>query len=585
MESEQQSLSHESILENPLDQTSSDEQDVLLNNILNEKNKKKRGANIEFQLYGTYDNYDDFVKRVSNGEIKGLNMHFKKKDKDKYRYYCRYLSKGCKAALYLQPTQNSAGLCFVSVEDHSNHPQHERDQIDERITQRIKELESLGVIAQGIIQQLIRDGLQPPSKAKINNIIQSVRKTKKEIAQPSLSDLKRWCEQYNNIPEDENQVFVANFEYESFPIQIFRVFLTTRRLIHFSLDTKYILADATYKLTYGGFPALTGGTTDKSKKFHPFGLALCATENNLDFSFFFKSVEIAAFNVYGFKISPTILVADNAPAITKGFESVFKLEKRVNCWAHVFRNIDKHLVRFSKEFKQKIKSDIYAIQEIFKPEFFQLAIQLFEKKWKLKKSSEIDDFIKYFIDQWGHNNNGWYEGYYGDIPSTTNGLESSHEKIKSALEGKILGLIEFLNECRENLIKFWSQMRSKKIKTINPETNEEIDIDNVNFNHFFKEPIISKSQMLHAFEWNKRSKPIHHIRDNLYMCRTMKMGLSQDKNAKIFLTQLDIMPWDDFDKMIESINSMRLISINKENWKQSRCTCSYWLKNYVCSHV
>ena len=59
------------------------------------------------------------------------------------------------------------------------------------------------------------------------------------------------------------------------------------------------------------------------------------------------------------------------------------------------------------------------------------------------------------MKQWGNNNNGWYEGYYGDIPSTTNGLESSHEKIKDALKGKRLGLIEFLNECRENLIKYW----------------------------------------------------------------------------------------------------------------------------------
>ena len=66
--------------------------------------------------------------------------------------------------------------------------------------------------------------------------------------------------------------------------------------------------------------------------------------------------------------------------------------------------------------------------------------------------------------------------------------------------GKRLGLLEFLNECRENLIKFWSQIRSKTITTINPETNEEIDIDNVNVNTFFKEPNVSKSQMLQAFK-------------------------------------------------------------------------------------
>ena len=225
---------------------------------------------------------------------------------------------------------------------------------------------------------MIRDGIQPPPKTKINNIVQSIRKSKKESPQPSLNDLKKWCEQHSEIPDDQNQVFVANFEYESFPDQIFRVFLTTKPLIQFALETNYILSDATYKLTYGGFPALTGGTTDRAKKFHPFGLALCATENRLDFSFFFKSVELTAFNVYGHKISPTILVADSAGAITLGFESVFKLEKRVNCWAHVLRNVKNQLVRFTPEIKKKVLDDINSIQDIFKPELFHHSINLFE---------------------------------------------------------------------------------------------------------------------------------------------------------------------------------------------------------------
>ena len=189
------------------------------------------------------------------------------------------------------------------------------------------------------------------------------------------------------------------------------------------------------------------------------------------------------------------------------------------------------------------------------------------------------------MKQWGNNNNGWYEGYYGDIPSTTNGLESSHEKIKDALKGKRLGLIEFLNECRENLIKYWSQKRSKSIKTTDSATNEEIDIDNVNLTEFCKEPNISKSQMLHAYDWNKRSKPIHHIKDNIYMCKGGKDGSLTRQECKQFLTDLDAVPWLQFDQMISSIFNIRIITFNKDNWKLSKCTCCYWLKNYICSHV
>ncbi|RNA44671.1 hypothetical protein BpHYR1_001800, partial [Brachionus plicatilis] len=203
----------------------------------------------------------------------------------------KYLSKGCRASLYLQSTEGSSGHCFVSIDDHSNHPEQEREKIE-----------------------------------------------------------------------------------DSFPNQVFRVFLTTKKLIQFALETNYILSDATYKITYGRYPALTGGTTDKAKKFHPFGLALCATENNQDFAFFFRSVELAAFNVYGVKICTTILVADNADAITKGFQNVFRLEKRTGT--------------------------------------FSTFNQIIRKKWKSKNSNEINDFVGYFMKQWGNNNNGWYEGYY-----------------------------------------------------------------------------------------------------------------------------------------------------------------------------
>ncbi|CAF0709784.1 unnamed protein product [Brachionus calyciflorus] len=280
---------------------------------------------------------------------------------------------GCKAALYLQATQNTAGLCFVSIDDHSNHPDQEKEQIESRVVNRIKELEAMGIKADGIIKQFIRDGIQPPSKIKLNNILQSIRKSKKESPQPTLSDLKKCCDQYSEIPEDPNQV----------------------KLIQFALQTNYVLSDATYKITYGGFPALTGGTTDRDKKFHPFGLALCATEKNQDFGFFFRSVEVAAFNVYGHKISPTVLVADMP----------FQLKGASN---HNFHT-----------------GTLSTCSSIIR-----------KKKWKTKNSPEIKEFINYFMNQWGNENNGWYKGYYGGILRTTNGLESSHEKIKAALREK-----------------------------------------------------------------------------------------------------------------------------------------------------
>ena len=116
--------------------------------------------------------------------------------------------------------------------------------------------------------------------------------------------------------------------------------LTTKRLLRYALEARFILSDATYKLTYGGFPTLTGGTSDKNKNFHPFGTALCSLENIVDFAFFFRSIKSSCFREFDHLINPSILVADSADAITLGFKKVFYMKKRVNCWAHVIRNLE-----------------------------------------------------------------------------------------------------------------------------------------------------------------------------------------------------------------------------------------------------
>ena len=63
--------------------------------------------------------------------------------------------------------------------------------------------------------------------------------------------------------------------------------MITKRLISFTDKTQHSLADATYKLTYENFPIITGGTTNRKKNFHPFRLAICRTEKDDDFGFFF----------------------------------------------------------------------------------------------------------------------------------------------------------------------------------------------------------------------------------------------------------------------------------------------------------
>ncbi|CAF1034045.1 unnamed protein product [Brachionus calyciflorus] len=138
-------------------------------------------------------------------------------ENNKYRYYCRYMKNGCKATLYLRLDEGSKGLCFVSDVYHTDHPEQleSKEKINPTVRQRIVELEAFGHKQDGIFRQLFKDGLEPPQKTKIQNLLKEIRKTKKVTNSQTLNDLKKWCEQFYQIPDDENEVFVGNYELDA----------------------------------------------------------------------------------------------------------------------------------------------------------------------------------------------------------------------------------------------------------------------------------------------------------------------------------------------------------------------------------
>ena len=40
-----------------------------------------------------------------------------------------------------------------------------------------------------------------------------------------------------------------------------------------------------------------------------------------------------------------------------------------------------------------------------------------------------------------------------------------------------------------------------------------------------------------------------------------------------------------FEDYTESINRIKMIAINKNEWPLSTCTCRDWFKEYMCKHV
>ena len=62
---------------------------------------------------------------------------------------------------------------------------------------------------------------------------------------------------------------------------------------HYYLLGEHIHADGTYKLVWQQHTLIVGGTTDKSKQFHPFGVMLTKRERQADYEFFFNTIKKA----------------------------------------------------------------------------------------------------------------------------------------------------------------------------------------------------------------------------------------------------------------------------------------------------
>lgn len=91
----------------------------------------------------------------------------------------------------------------------------------------------------------------------------------------------------------------------------------------------------------------------------------------------FEAIKKSA-EALGKKFNPKILLADAAPAITNGFKSVFNLEKRIICWAHVIRNLDIYLKPVkTHERRQSLREDIARLQWCTSSVQFEKALELF----------------------------------------------------------------------------------------------------------------------------------------------------------------------------------------------------------------
>ena len=322
-------------------------------------------------------------------------------------------------------------------------------------------------------------------------------------------------------------------------------------------------------MTDEGYPALTCGTTDKQRHFHPFGIGLAFNETEDDFAFFFDSIKQLA-GTY----APEILIADNAPAITHAYERAFKLVQRVNCWAHVIRNIDDHLKGF--ECKDAIRKDLLEIQVSPTEQIFKKSIELFMRKYS---APSLADFLKYFKANWVDKNSNWWEGYARGLPSTSNSLESFHLngiKSKNRIKQR-LPAIQFLNAIID-VVENWSLDRAPTVQ----------GRPNPNLRIYATKPELSRADWQNAFIWDRKGKSIVKLNNVFYIPRGEKETLNKNE-VRDYLSVVAV-PLKQTDKLADWLaitRSVHVVNINndKNAWELSTCSCWWWQKHFLCNHV
>lgn len=305
-----------------------------------------------------------------------------------------------------------------------------------------------------------------------------------------------------------------------------------------------------------GFPVLQFGTTDKSRKFHPFGLAVCSHETAVDFEFVFTSLKIALQNIFRSQFAPKYLVSDAAKSIHNGFKNAFGHSTIVMCYFHMSKAVKNVLpVHLSGETRQIFENDLYELHLASSNEIFDAASQLFVAKWK-KKSSHL---MVYFEKEWLFQNRNWYEGFAIQVPSTNNAIESFNRVLKDeqTLRERMDLTVFKVKMCE--VVQHWSIEYETGLNQIN-----------------HVEPPIDLPMWTEAYKWAKSNIDVKSFRDQT------RITYCEDNNTEVPST------WEDFENYrVYMQNRFRVSATleNETNWKNWTCVCCEFFKKYICRHI
>lgn len=92
-------------------------------------------------------------------------------------------------------------------------------------------------------------------------------------------------------------------------------------------------------------------------------------------------------------------------------------------------------------------------------------------------------------------------------------------------------------------------------------------------------PDIVEHDLIEAYKWNSKNKKIIHYLGSYFIRKGDKDGLTTEQ-CRNYLASLEKHNWQSLEDLLDEMHSVYRVTVNRDNWKLSECTCSWLQKNY-----
>ena len=333
-------------------------------------------------------------------------------------------------------------------------------------------------------------------------------------------------------------------------------------------DARTWHSDATYKVTWHGYPLLVAGYTDRANHFHLAAVSLCSTEKSSDFAPLFQSIYDRRPDLL-----PTMLLTDASESMYNALPKEWSHVTRGMCYVHVYRNVENAAKKYVKSQSKRILflrefGDLSAAWNL--DSYLKVRSLLIEK---YSTDPEVTNVLDHYVRTWCTDRlQNHFSGSAPGCSMHNNGLEGENGAIKFiATDYKQMSVTDF---CM-SISKFIQAESLEK----DPKSN--------NYRPYLRNPEIKCSTYTSVANaiTNKRyfiyESTSDTVDSNFYAVASRE---AVDEDAVMFenaIRKFKNSSWESFDDFTFSTKRIKILVGSTGQW---RCTCYKFSREHHCVH-